>query len=77
MFAMATGGSEPARLSHKKPTGRARLSAQRRLGAWIGQLLGSAPGRGKTEMNPHADSFERTQDRHDFRLLGRHIDFST
>ena len=41
---------------------------QRRIEGRIGQLLGSEPGRGGKEMNPHADSFHQER-RKEFCLL--------
>lgn len=49
------------------------LGAQRRVEARIGQLLGPAPGRGRAEVNSHADSFS-SEDRGNFRLVARALD---
>jgi hypothetical protein len=53
------------------------LGAQRRIEARIGQLLGEAPGYGRSEINTHADSVDRTGDRADFRILARGFDVLT
>lgn len=52
------------------------LGAQRRVEARIGQLLGEGPGRGRSEMNHHADSFH-AQIREEFRVLARGFDVLT
>jgi N6-adenosine-specific RNA methylase IME4 len=46
------------------------LGSQRRIEGRIGQLLGEAPGRGKSEMSQRADLFHR-QFREEFRILAR------
>jgi ParB family chromosome partitioning protein len=49
------------------------LGAMRRIEARIGQLLGAGPGRGRAEMNSHANSFD-TRSRSEFRTLAEAVD---
>lgn len=49
------------------------LGVTRRTEARIGQLLGKAPGRGRSEMTPHAASFHHER-RDEFRTLAAAVD---
>jgi ParB family chromosome partitioning protein len=50
------------------------LGIARRSEARIGQMLGPAPGRGRAEMNSHANSFDQARLRAEFRALGSAVD---